>query len=140
MPLRREKILLGKPGMDGHDRGMKVLSTWLRDAGMEVVYLGPFQTSEWIVKSAIEEDVDVIGLSFLGGGHLEHVHDIISKIKDNNVDIPIVVGGIIPEEDIPQLMDMGVKEVFPPNSSMEVIVDCISKICRGKVSQPLSAG
>jgi methylmalonyl-CoA mutase C-terminal domain/subunit len=128
----KRRVLLGKPGLDGHDKGMNVISAWLRDAGIEIVYLGPFQTAEKIVKSAIQEDVDVIGLSFLGGGHLEHVQDILAIMKENNLDIPIAVGGIIPKEDIPQLKEMGVKEVFPPNSPMESIVDCINKLCSSK--------
>ena len=107
------KILLAKVGLDSHDRGMKVVSSLLREAGMEIVYLGPHQTAENVVNSAIEEDVDVIGLSSHCMEHLGYASKIIDMLKERKADsIPIVVGGVIPKKDIPLLREMGVKDVF----------------------------
>lgn len=130
--VKRRKVLLAKTGLDGHDRGVRVLASWFRDAGMEVIYLGPYQTAEKVVKSAIEEDVDIIGLSFLGGEHLFQVSKVTQKMKENNLNVPLLVGGIIPKIDVPKLRDMGAAGVFPSGSRVEDIILCIDETTRGK--------
>jgi methylmalonyl-CoA mutase C-terminal domain/subunit len=123
----RIKVLMAKLGIDGHDRGVKVISRWLRDAGMEVILLGSFQTTERIIQAASQEDVDVIGLSFLGGQHLVHTRKFVSKLKETGLDdIILLVGGAIPKPDIAKLKEMGVHEVFVTGSSMESIVSFIN--------------
>lgn len=107
------KVLIAKLGLDGHDRGVRVLSVMLREAGMEVVYLGLYQTPEGVVKAAVEEDADVIGLSYLSGGELVYTPKIIQLVKENNLhDVLLLVGGVFPKEEIPMLKEMGVDEVF----------------------------
>jgi len=132
MAEKKVKLLMAKVGMDGHDRGMIMITNWLRDVGVEVVYLGSYQTIDKVVKSAIEEDVDVIGLSFLGGGHLFHARKTLEKMKENNVRAPLITGGIIPKEDIPKLKEMGVAGVYPAGSSMETIVEGLKEISKAK--------
>jgi methylmalonyl-CoA mutase C-terminal domain/subunit len=122
------RVLLAKPGLDGHDRGAKVVARALRDAGMEVIYTGIRQTPEMIVEAAIQEDVDVIGLSILSGAHLELFPSIIEGLrKKGREDALVVAGGIIPEDDIPALQEMGVKAIFGPGTSTEGIVRFIQK-------------
>jgi methylmalonyl-CoA mutase, C-terminal domain len=117
------RVLLAKPGLDGHDRGAKVVARALRDAGMEVIYTGIRQTPEMIVEAAIQEDVDVIGLSILSGAHLELFPLIIEGLrKKGREDVMLIAGGIIPEDDIPALQQMGVKAVFGPGTSTEDII------------------
>lgn len=114
---RKIKVLITKIGLDGHDRGAKVISSLLREAGMEVVYLGVFQTPENIVQAAIEEDVDLIGLSCLSGEHLTFTPEIIKIMQEKELkDVLLLVGGVIPREDIPGLKKMGVAEVFTAGS------------------------
>ncbi|MDY6834139.1 MAG: cobalamin B12-binding domain-containing protein [Chloroflexota bacterium] len=123
---RKKRVLMTKVGLDGHDRGLKVVSAYLREAGMEVIYLGRFQTPESIVRTAIQEDVDVIGVSCLDGEHVPLTPRIIKLLKDNDADrISLVLGGVIPREDVPTLKDMGVDAVFPSGSSLENITDTI---------------
>jgi len=122
------KILLAKVGLDGHDRGVNVLSLWLRDAGMEVVYLGRFQTPEKVARSAIAEDVDIIGLSFLGGEHMFYAAKMMEKMKEHDLKIPLIIGGIVPDKDIPRLKEVAVSEVFPTGTSMETIVQSIKEL------------
>jgi methylmalonyl-CoA mutase C-terminal domain/subunit len=121
------KVLLAKLGFDGHDRGVKVVATGLRDAGMEVVYIGPWQTPESVAKAAIEEDVDVIGISSLGYDHVL-IPKLLTELKKVKSDIPVIVGGIIPPDEVHALKDAGVAEVFPPGSSMDSIVHFVRKI------------
>jgi methylmalonyl-CoA mutase, C-terminal domain len=122
------RVLLAKPGLDGHDRGAKVVARALRDAGMEVIYTGIRQTPEMIVEAAIQEDVDVIGLSILSGAHLELFPSIIEELrKKGREDALVVAGGIIPEDDIPALQKMGVKAVFGPGTSTEDIIRFIHR-------------
>ena len=110
---RKIKVLLTKMGLDGHDRGIRVLSAVLREAGMEVIYLGTYQTPEMIIKSALQEDVDVIGLSFLSGEELVFTPKIVQLMKKNKMNnVLLLVGGIFPKEEIPILKEMGVDEVF----------------------------
>lgn len=120
------KVLLAKLAIDGHDRGIKVISRWLRDAGMEVIYLGSFQTTEKVLRAAIQEDVDVIGLSFLGGQHLAQMRKFMEQLRGRGLgDLTVLVGGTVPRQDVPQLKQMGVAEVFLTGSSMESIVSFI---------------
>jgi methylmalonyl-CoA mutase C-terminal domain/subunit len=120
---RPKRVLIAKPGLDGHDRGAKVIARALRDAGMEVIYTGLRQTPEMIVTAALQEDVDVIGLSILSGAHGAIVPRVMELLKQNRMeDVQVVVGGIIPDDDIPALKEMGVKAIFQPGTSMEEIV------------------
>lgn len=124
----RIRVLLAKPGLDGHDRGAKVVARALRDAGMEVIYTGIRQTPEMIVEAAVQEDVDVVGLSILSGAHLELLPSIIEGLrKKGRADALVLAGGIIPEDDIPALQQMGVKAVFGPGTSTADIVRFIQK-------------
>lgn len=120
------KVLIGKIGLDGHDRGAKVIASALRDAGMEVVYSGLHQTPEEIVNAALQEDVDVIGISILSGAHMTLIPDLLEQLEEKNMsDVPIVVGGIIPDDDAQQLKEMGVSEIFRPGAPLKEIVQFI---------------
>jgi methylmalonyl-CoA mutase C-terminal domain/subunit len=111
---KRIRVLVAKPGLDGHDRGAKVVAQALRDAGMEVVYTGLHQTIDQIVNAAIQEDVDVIGLSILSGAHMPLCEKLMGRMREESLsDILVVVGGVIPKRDIGKLKDMGIKGVFP---------------------------
>ena len=122
------KVLIAKPGLDGHETGAKLVARALRDAGMEVVYTGMRQTPEMIVHSAIQEDIDVIGLSILSGAHLEFASCVMDLLKANHMeDTPVIMGGIIPKDDVPALKQMGVRAAFGPGTSTQQIVDCIQK-------------
>ncbi|PJF30465.1 MAG: methylmalonyl-CoA mutase [Phototrophicales bacterium] len=123
------RILIAKPGLDGHDRGAKVIARALRDAGFEVVYTGLRQTPEMIAEAALQEDVDVVGLSILSGAHMALVPKIREVMDMNELtDVPIILGGIIPDEDKPALEAMGVRGIFGPGTSTEVIVERINAI------------
>lgn len=123
MPTATPRILVGKPGLDGHDRGAKVVARALRDAGFEVIYTGLHQTPEMIVEAAIQEDVDLIGLSILSGAHNPLVARITALLGERGAgDIGLFLGGIIPDDDIPGLRDLGVREIFTPGTSLETIV------------------
>lgn len=129
----RIRVLLAKPGLDGHDRGAKVVARALRDAGMEVIYTGIRQTPDMIVEAAIQEDVDVVGLSILSGAHLELLPPIIEGLREKGrEDALVIAGGIIPEDDIPTLQQMGVKAVFGPGTSTEDIISFIQKEATAK--------
>ena len=135
MPSRRIRVLIAKPGLNSHDRGAKVVARALRDAGMEVIYTGLRQTPEQIVETAIQEDVDVIGLSILSGAHMTWVPRVIELMKEKGIfgEVLLLVGGIIPEEDAKALKEMGVDEVFGPGTSTEEIVKYIREhVKRGK--------
>ena len=120
----RIKIVVAKPGLDGHDRGAKVVARALRAAGMEVVYTGLHQTPEQIVQTAIQEDADVVGLSVLSGAHMTLFRRVIDLLRDRDAaDILVFGGGIIPEADIPELREMGVAEIFTPGTPTQAIVD-----------------
>jgi methylmalonyl-CoA mutase C-terminal domain/subunit len=120
---RRLRILVGKPGLDGHDRGAKVIASVLRDAGMEVIYTGLRATPEMIVATAIQESVDVIGLSILSGAHESMSARTVALLKAKQVRIPVVVGGVIPPADVARLKEIGVAEVFGQESTLEDIVN-----------------
>lgn len=120
---RKIRVLIAKPGLDSHDRGAKIVARALRDAGMEVIYTGLRQTPEQIVETALQEDVDVIGLSILSGAHMALFPRIMELLKEKGLtDVLVFAGGIIPEEDVPELKRMGIKEVFGPGTSTEKIV------------------
>ena len=127
----RIRVLVAKPGLDGHDRGAKVIARALRDAGMEVIYTGLRQTPEMIVQAALQEDVQVIGLSILSGAHMAIVPRVLELLRENQMeDVAVIVGGIIPGEDSVQLKELGVAAVFPPGSSLEEIVSFIQSAVR----------
>ena len=122
------RVLVAKPGLDGHDRGAKVVARALRDAGMEVIYTGIRQTPDMIVEAAIQEDADVVGLSILSGAHLELFPAVTEGLrKKGREDVLIIAGGIIPEDDIPSLKQIGVRAIFGPGTSTEDIISFIRK-------------
>ena len=122
----RIRVLVAKPGLDGHDRGAKVIARALRDAGMEVVYTGLRQTPQMIAEAALQEDVDVVGISILSGAHMALVPQILELMSANEMgDVPVFVGGIIPDEDVAALNALGVAAVFGPGTSMSVIVEAV---------------
>ncbi len=123
---RKIRVLVAKPGLDGHDRGAKVVARALRDAGMEVIYAGLRQTPEMIVEAALQEDVDVIGLSVLSGAHMSLFSRITKLLRENGLDrVLVVAGGIIPDEDLPAVKEMGIATVFGPGTSTFDIVDFV---------------
>jgi len=123
---RRIRILVAKPGLDGHDRGARVIARAFRDAGFEVVYTGLHQTPEQIVAAAVQEDVDLIGLSVLSGAHMTLFTRVLELLKANKADaVTVIGGGIIPEEDIPKLKKLGIKGIFLPGTSLDRIVSWV---------------
>ena len=127
---RKIRILIGKPGLDGHDRGAKVVARALRDAGMEVIYTGLHQTPDEIVRAAIQEDVDAVGLSLLSGAHMTLVPAVCRLLEEQGAgDVLVYCGGIIPEEDIPPLQAAGVKGAFGPGTTTDTIVAFIEESC-----------
>ena len=129
---RPYRVVVAKPGLDGHDRGAKVIARALRDAGFEVIYTGLHQTPEQIVETVIQEDADAVGLSILSGAHMTLVPRIVELLREQGVDdVLITVGGTIPADDIPQLKAQGIAEVFTPGAPTEAIIDFI----RGNVTE-----
>jgi len=125
---KKVRVLIAKPGLDGHDRGAKVVARALRDAGMEVIYTGLRQTPEQIVETAIQEDVDVIGLSILSGAHTHLFPKIMEILKEDDIkDIIVMGGGVIPEEDIPELKKVGIAEIFTPGTDTRDIIKFIKE-------------
>lgn len=123
MTERKIRVLVAKPGLDGHDRGAKVVARALRDAGMEVIYTGLRQTPEMIAEAALQEDVDVVGLSILSGAHMALAPRILELLKNNKQEnVKVYIGGIIPDEDAPRLKELGIAGVYGPGSSTELIV------------------
>ena len=130
---KKIRVLIAKPGLDGHDRGAKVVARALRDAGMEVIYTGLHQSPEQIVETAIQEDVDHIGLSMLSGAHMTLIPRVMDLLKDNKItDVTISAGGIIPDEDVEQLKALGVDAVFGPGTSTEDIVKFVQESVKRK--------
>jgi methylmalonyl-CoA mutase C-terminal domain/subunit len=124
---------MAKPGLDGHESGAKVIARALADAGMEVVYTGTRQTPQMIANSALQEDVDLVGLSILSGAHKELCSRILSLFKQKGMeDIPVIVGGIIPDGDIPKLKRIGIKEVFGPGTTTAQVLSCVQDLVRDK--------
>jgi methylmalonyl-CoA mutase, C-terminal domain len=125
------RVLIAKPGLDGHDRGAKVVARALRDAGFEVIYAGLRQTPEEIVRAALEEDVDLIGLSILSGAHMALLPKVLSLLKSERAaNIPVFAGGIIPDEDARRLKKSGIRAIFGPGTSLEEIVSTAQKLAR----------
>jgi methylmalonyl-CoA mutase C-terminal domain/subunit len=122
------RVLVAKPGLDGHDRGAKVIARTLRDAGFEVIYTGLRRSVESIIAAAIQEDVQLIGLSLLSGAHIPLTQKLMTKLHEAGVSIPVVVGGTIPEQDIPVLQQLGVRKVFLPSTPLEEVVRDVTTI------------
>ena len=132
--MRKLRVVIAKPGLDGHDRGAKVIARALRDAGMEVIYTGLRQTPEQIVSAALQEDADVIGLSILPGAHNHIAPRLMELLKEKGLDdVLVVIGGIIPDVDIPKLQQIGVKGVFLPGTPLQEIVNFINSHARARV-------
>lgn len=128
MPSGRPRILVAKPGLDGHDRGIKVVARALRDAGVEVIYTGLHQTPEQIATAAVQEDVDAIGLSCLSGAHMTLFPRVVDLLKEQGAeDISVFGGGIIPDGDIPTLKDAGISEIFTPGTTTKTIVEWVNE-------------
>ncbi len=131
--MRKIRVVIAKPGLDGHDRGAKVIARALRDAGMEVIYTGLRQTPEQIVTAALQEDADVIGLSILSGAHNHIAPRLMELLKAKGLDdVLVVIGGIIPDVDIPKLKEIGVKGIFLPGTPMQDIIDFINSHTRAR--------
>ena len=134
--MRKIRVVIAKPGLDGHDRGAKVIARALRDAGMEVIYTGLRQTPEQIVSAALQEDADVIGLSILSGAHNHICPEVLRLLKEQGLDdVLVVVGGIIPDIDAQRLKEMGVAAVFLPGSFLQEIVGFIDAHARSRIEQ-----
>ena len=125
----RKKILLGKLGLDAHDNGIVIVSKWLSDAGFEIVYLGFYNFPEQFIDAALQEDVDAIGVSFLGGEHLYYTRQLTDLMKEKRIhDIKLILGGVIPPHDVDELKRLGVSEVFTPGTRRETIIDALDKL------------
>ena len=132
--MRKLRVVIAKPGLDGHDRGAKVIARALRDAGMEVIYTGLRQTPEMIASTALQEDADVIGLSILSGAHNHIAPRLMDLLKAKGLDdVLVVIGGIIPDVDIPKMKAIGVKGIFLPGTPMQQIIDFIEQNARARV-------
>jgi methylmalonyl-CoA mutase C-terminal domain/subunit len=132
---RKTRVVIAKPGLDGHDRGAKVIARALRDAGMEVIYTGLRQTPEQIVSAALQEDADVIGLSILSGAHMHICPRIVELLREKDLtDVLVVVGGIIPDSDVPKLNAIGIEGIFQPGTPMQEIVDFIDRHARSRAA------
>ena len=133
--VRKLRVIIAKPGLDGHDRGAKVIARALRDAGMEVIYTGLRQTPEQIAAAALQEDADVVGLSILSGAHNHIAPQLMDLLKQKGLDdVLVVIGGIIPDVDVPKLEEIGVKGIFLPGTPMQEIIDFIRANARQRVS------
>jgi methylmalonyl-CoA mutase, C-terminal domain len=135
-PGRKIRVVVAKPGLDGHDRGAKIIARALRDAGMEVIYTGLHQTPEQIAATVVQEDADAVGLSILSGAHMTLVPRVVSTLREQGAeDVVVTVGGTIPNDDIPELKELGVAEIFTPGASTDEIVEFI----RGAVGERATA-
>ena len=133
---RKIRVVVAKPGLDGHDRGAKIIARALRDAGMEVIYTGLHQTPEQIAATVVQEDADAVGLSILSGAHMTLVPRVVELLRDQEAgDVVVTVGGTIPADDVPELKQLGVAEVFTPGSTTDAIVEFI----RDAAGEPSSA-
>jgi methylmalonyl-CoA mutase C-terminal domain/subunit len=120
-----ERILVAKVGLDGHDRGVKIVARILRDAGFEVIYTGLFQTPETVAAAAVDEDVDAVGLSLLSGAHMTLAPLVVEKLRERGVEIPVIVGGIVPNHDVEELLATGVATVLTPGASADAVVAAV---------------
>ncbi len=137
MPSRKIRVLIAKPGLDGHDRGAKVIARALRDAGMEVIYTGLRQTPEMIVEAALQEDVDIVGLSILSGAHMVLVPRVLELLRASGLeDVKVIVGGIIPEDDSAALRAAGVAGIYGPGASMATIIADIEQFMQAPAERP----
>ncbi len=126
---KKKRILIGKIGLDGHDNGMRIVSKWLADAGHEVIYLGLYNTPEGIVKTVLQENADMIGCSFLGGGHLFYCRKVLDLLRENGLeDKKLIVGGVIPPDEVQALQAMGVSAVFTPGTMRDTILKKVSEL------------
>jgi methylmalonyl-CoA mutase C-terminal domain/subunit len=126
------RVLVAKPGLDGHDRGAKVIARALRDAGMEVIYTGLRQTPEMIAEAALQEDVDVVGLSILSGAHMALAPRVLELLRANGLgEVPVFVGGIVPDDDVPALKALGVAEIFGPGTNTQTVIEKVREVARG---------
>ncbi len=133
---RKIRVLIAKPGLDGHDRGAKLIARALRDAGMEVIYTGLRQTPQMITAAALQEDVDVVGMSILSGAHMTLVPRVIESLKEAGLsDVAIFVGGIIPDEDWPALKEMGVSAVYGPGTTTQQVIEAVRKLVAGQAEE-----
>ncbi len=123
-----KRVLVAKVGLDGHDRGVKVVARILRDAGYEVIYTGLFQTPDTVTAAAIDEDVDAVGLSMLSGAHMTLVPKVVNKLREAGVDVPVVVGGIIPAGDVQKLIDAGVAAVLTPGATADEMIETMRRV------------
>ena len=131
------RVLLGKVGLDTHDRGIKLVALWLRDAGMEVSYIGPYHSPEELASVAAQEDVDVVGVSFLDGGHIGWSHDLLAAMADRHArDIPVVVGGTVSPEDQQSLIADGIFDVAPPGTPLNEVVAMFERAAEARQRQP----
>ena len=130
------RVLVAKVGLDGHDRGVKVVARILRDAGFEVIYTGLFQTPEKVAAAAIDEDVDAIGLSMLSAAHMTLAPRVVEQVRQRGADIPVVVGGVIPEQDAPKLMERGVAAVLTPGASADEVVATMQRVIDARAGTP----
>ena len=128
------RVLVAKVSLDGHDRGVKVVARMLRDAGFEVIYMGLFQTPETVAAAAIDEDVDAIGLSMLSGAHMTLAPRVVQRLRERDADIPVVVGGIVPDQDVPLLLAAGIAAVLGPGASAEEVVGVMRRVIEGSLA------
>lgn len=120
--MEADRVLVAKVGLDGHDRGVKIVARTLRDAGYEVIYTGLFQTPEKVAAAAVDEDVDAIGLSMLSGAHMTLAPLVVERVRERGLDIPVIVGGIVPDQDVPKLLELGVAAVLGPGATADEVV------------------
>ncbi len=133
---RKIRVLIAKPGLDGHDRGAKLIARALRDAGMEVIYTGLRQTPQMITTAALQEDVDIVGLSILSGAHMTLVPRVMESLKEAGLgDVAVFVGGIIPEEDWPALKEYGVRAVYGPGTSTQQVIEDVQRLVAGQAEE-----
>jgi methylmalonyl-CoA mutase C-terminal domain/subunit len=133
---RKIRVLIAKPGLDGHDRGAKLIARALRDAGMEVIYTGLRQTPQMITTAALQEDVDLVGISILSGAHMTLVPQVMKNLKEAGLgDVAVFVGGIIPEEDWPVLEQMGVRAVYGPGTTTQQVIDDVRRLVPGQAEE-----
>jgi len=126
------RVLVAKVGLDGHDRGVKVVARILRDAGFEVIYTGLFQTPELVAAAAVDDDVDAVGISMLSGAHMTLAPRVVQKVRDAGLDVPVILGGIVPDRDIQKLLDQGIAAVLTPGATADEVVAAVQGAIRAR--------